>query len=81
MMAPEEVDETQLADNGAGGRLGVSTPESVALVLQADSALTAEDVEALMVSFRVIYDRLRARNEEESRSEPAAPSVKETSTS
>ncbi|MGO8948796.1 MAG: hypothetical protein ACLQUY_14320 [Ktedonobacterales bacterium] len=53
----------------------VTTPESVARVLRADRSLTSEDVETLMASFRVVYDRLRKLNQEQGSGEPEVSAV------
>jgi transcriptional regulator with XRE-family HTH domain len=46
-----------------------TTPEAVALVLHADTSLAAEDVDMFMEVFRAMYDRVRKRNDEQSKSE------------
>lgn len=46
-----------------------TTPEAVAHVLHADSSLAPDDVEMFMGVFRVMYDRVQKRNEEQAGSE------------
>jgi transcriptional regulator with XRE-family HTH domain len=53
----------------------VTTPETVAHVLRADSSLSTKDVETLMASFRVVYDRLRKLNQGQGNLDPEASRV------
>ena len=69
----DEDQHMQEDQNLTGQNRGASTPEAVAYVLHADTALKPEDVETLMVAFRVMYDRLRTQNEKQAGNERAVP--------
>lgn len=53
----------------------LTTPEAVAHVLLADKKLTSQDVDMLMAIFRVSYDGLVRRNDEQIKSDPGTSMV------